>query len=126
MEEEMIRVIRTEDMCEAASVRSEESFLPRRIKLDLIALILTLGDMHNDGDDNNNNNATKLGDEFKSFQEKVKEMSSESDVLEDYLSLLQRRGFIEYDYRGNNKTYRTTPRGKFVLQLYQRAAMWLH
>jgi predicted transcriptional regulator len=124
----MVWVIRTEDMCEVASVGSEESFLPRRIKLDLIALILTLGDIHNDdnNNNNNNNNATKLGDEFKSFQEKVKEMSSESDVIEDYLSLLQRRGFIEYDYRGNNKTYRTTPRGKFVLQLYQRAAMWLH
>jgi predicted transcriptional regulator len=114
-------VIRTEDMCEAASVRSEESFLPRRIKLDLIALILTLGDMDNDdNNNNNNNNATKLGDEFNSLQ------SSESDVIEDYLSLLQGRGFIEYDYRGNNKTYWTTPRGKFVLQLYQRAAMWLH
>jgi hypothetical protein len=114
-------------MCEAASVRSEESFLPRKIKLDLIALILTLGDMHSDdNNNNNNNNDNKLGDEFKSFQEKVKEMSSESDVIEDYLFLLRRRGFIEYDYRGNNKIYRTTPRGKFVLQLYQRAAMWLH
>ena len=119
-------MVTTEDICETASVKSDESFPPRRIKLDVIALILGMGNIHDNNDNNNNYDGTNLEDEFNFLQESVKELASGSDIIEDYLSLLQRRGFIKYDYRGKNKTYRTTPRGRFVLQLYHRVAMWLY
>jgi len=107
-------VVTTEDICETASVKSDESFPPKRIKLDVIAL-------HNN---NTNNNDTDLEDEFNSLQESVRQLSG-SDIVEDYLSLLQRKGFIEYDYRWNNNGYRTTSRGLFILQLYQKIVMLL-
>jgi hypothetical protein len=123
----MDRVVTTEDICETASLKSDESFPLRRLKLDVIARILGMGDLHNSNDINNNYNHINLEDEFNSLRETMKkELSSGSDIIEDYLSLLQRKGFIEYDYRGNNKVYRTTARGLFVLQLYQKAAMWLY
>lgn len=122
-------MVTSEDICSASSPDSDESFSPRRIKLDLIASILGMGGMRNNNDyddDDDDNTATNLENEFDFLRGTMRELSPESEIIEDYLSLLQRKGFIEYDYRGNNKTYRTTPRGKFVLQLYQRAAMWLH
>ena len=66
-------MVTTEDICEAASVKSDESFPLRRIKLDAIAFILGMVDM----DNNNNNNEeaeTNLEDEFDSLRETVKEL----------------------------------------------------
>jgi hypothetical protein len=121
-------VVTTEDICGTASVKSDESFPPKRIKLDAIALILGMGDMHNNSNNNNNhnsnNNDTDLEDEFNSLQESVRQLSG-SDIVEYYLSLLQRKGFIEYDYRWNNNGYRTTSRRLFILQLYQKIVMLL-
>jgi hypothetical protein len=121
-------MVTSEDICRATSVDRDESFSPRRVKLDLIASILGIGGMRNndDDDDDGNNNATNLENEFDSLWGTMKELSPESEIIEDYLSLLQRKGFIEYDYRGDNKTYRTTPRGLFILQLYQRITMFIH
>jgi predicted transcriptional regulator len=85
---------------------------PRRIKLDAIASILEIGDMNY----NNNNDG---------LQAKLKELHTDSNELEIYLSLLARKGFIEYDHL-ENKTYRTTYKGLHILQLYQRVVMWLH
>lgn len=114
-------MVTSEDICRATSVDPDESFSPRRIKLDLIASILGMGVMRNNDDD-----ATNLENEFDFLRGTMKELSPESEIIEDYLSLLQRKGFIEYDYRGDNKTYRTTPRGLFILQLYQRITMFIH
>jgi hypothetical protein len=123
-------MVTSEDICSASSPDSDESFSPRRIKLDLIASILGMGGMRNnndyDDDDDDDNTATNLENEFDFLRGTMRELSPESEIIEDYLSLLQRKGFIEYDYRGNNKTYRTTPRGLFILQLYHRITMFIH
>jgi hypothetical protein len=120
-------MVTSEDICSASSPDSDESFSPRRIKLDLIASILGMGGMRNNNDyDDDDNTATNLENEFDFLRGTMRELSPESEIIEDYLSLLQRKGFIEYDYRGNNKTYRTTPRGLFILQLYHRITMFIH
>jgi predicted transcriptional regulator len=96
------------------SLQYHESLMtssPRRIKLDAISSILEIGDMNY-----NNNDA---------LQAMLKELHIDSNELEVYLSLLARKGFIEYNDL-ENKTYRTTHKGLHILQLYQRVVMWLH
>jgi predicted transcriptional regulator len=110
-----------EDTETTTSLQSCESLVsPRRIKLDVIALILEIGDM------NNNNNKDNAADsKNRALHAKLEELSTDINGLEEYLSFLHRKGFIEYDHKDNN-TYRTTQRGFHILQLYQRVVMWLH
>jgi predicted transcriptional regulator len=111
-----------EDTETQTSLQSSESLVtssPRRIKLDAIALILEIGDMNY----NNKNNA--VNNENRGLRATLEELSSDINGFEEYLSLLHRKGFIEYDHKDNN-TYRTTQRGFHLLQLYRKVVMWLH
>ncbi len=113
-----------EDTETTPSLQSCESLVTssaRRIKLDVIAYILEIGDMNK----NKNNKDYAANSEDSALHAKLEELSIESNELEEYLSLLHRKGFIEYDHKDNN-TYRTTQRGFHILQLYQRVVMWLH
>ena len=117
-------MIVNKDIETTASLQSSESLVtssPRRLKLDVITLILEIGDMNN----NNNNKDNAANSENRALHAKLEELSIDSNELEDYLSLLHRKGFIEYDHKDNN-TYRTTQKGFNLLLLYQKAVMWLH
>jgi predicted transcriptional regulator len=95
---------------------------PRRIKLDAIARILEIGDMSNNNNNNKKDNAANSEDS--ALHAKLEELSTDFE-LEEYISLLHRKGFIEYDHKDNN-TYRTTQKGFHILQLYQKVVMWFH
>jgi predicted transcriptional regulator len=113
-----------EDTETTTSLQSCESLVtssPRRIKLDAIAHILEIGDMSN----NNNNKDNAANSKNRASHANLEELSTDINGLEEYLSLLHKKGFIEYDHKDNN-TYRTTQRGFHILQLYQRVVMWLH
>jgi hypothetical protein len=111
-----------EDIVTTTSLQSYESLetsSPRRIKLDAIARILEIGDMNNKKKKDNAANS-----EDSALHAKLEELSTDFE-LEEYLSLLHRKGFIEYDHKDNN-TYRTTQKGFHILQLYQKVVMWFH
>jgi predicted transcriptional regulator len=111
-----------EDTETTTSLQSCESLVtssPRRIKLDAIARILEIGDMHNIKKKDNAANS-----EDSALHAKLEELSTDFE-LEEFLSLLHRKGFIEYDHKDNN-TYRTTQKGFHILQLYQKVVMWFH
>ena len=111
-----------EDIETTSSLQSNESLVkssPRRIKLDVIARILEIGDM------NNNNNKDNAPNSENSAVHALEELSTDFNELVEYLSLLHRKGFIKYDHKDKN-TYRTTNKGFNILQLYQRVVMWLH
>jgi predicted transcriptional regulator len=115
-------IVVNEDTETQTSLQSSESLVtssPRRIKLDAIALILEIGDMNY----NNKNNA--VNNENRGLRATLEELSSDINGFEEYLSLLHRKGFIEYDHKDIN-TYRITQRGFHLLQLYQKVVMWLH
>ncbi len=112
-----------EDIVTTTSLQSSESLVtssPRRIKLDAIARILEIGDMNNNKKKDNAANS-----EDSALHVKLEELSTDFNELEEYLSLLHRKGFIEYDHKDNN-TYRTTQKGFHILQLYQKVVIWLH
>ena len=75
-----------------------------------------------------NNNKKKdnaTNSEDSALHAKLEELSTDFEMLKEYLSLLHRKGFIEYDHKDNN-TYRTTQKGFHILQLYQKVVMWFH
>ena len=114
-----------EDTETTTSLQSTESLVTsstRRLKHDVIALILEIGDMNYN---NNNRKDNAANSEKRALHAKLEEHSADINGLEEYLSLLHRKGFIEYDHKDNN-TYRTTQRGFHLLQLYQKLVMWLH
>jgi predicted transcriptional regulator len=111
-----------EDTETTTSLQSCESLVsPRRIKLDVIAYILEVGDMNK----NKQEKDYAANSENRALNAKLEELSTDFNELEEYLSLLHRRGFIEYDDKDSN-TYRTTQKGFHLLQLYQKVVMWLY
>jgi predicted transcriptional regulator len=124
---EMVMNNVNKDIDTTASLQSYESLMtsPRRIKMDAIASILEIGDRYSNNDNNEKDNAPNTENGVTSFQAKLKELSIDFTEIEVYLSLLSRKGFIEYDQKDNN-TYKTTQKGSHILQLYQKVLMWLH
>jgi hypothetical protein len=113
-----------EDTETTPSLQSCESLVTSsaRIKLDVIAYILEIGDMNYNKNKQEKDYAANS--ENRALNAKLEEPSTDFE-LEEYLSLLHRRGFIEYDDKDSN-TYRTTQKGFHLLQLYQKVVMWLY
>jgi predicted transcriptional regulator len=77
----------------------------QRKRVEIVALILEIANSNSGGSSN-----------------EVNELL-DSNQLEEYLSVVQNKGFLEYDEARN--TYRTTNKGLHFLQIYRSLVNWL-
>jgi predicted transcriptional regulator len=80
--------------------------------VEIVALLLEMADTHYDSDSGNDNDKYLIN-----LQMRLKEIASSSNMLiNEYLSLLQRKGLIRYDEE--HELYIPTDKGMHFLRFY--------
>ncbi len=91
----------------------------RRYKIDLVALVLEMANTHYDSDNSTDSNIQLINSQMR-----LEEIASGSNkLINEYLSVLQRKGLIRYDKE--HELYTPTDKGMNFLKIYNMLASLL-